>query len=399
MVDKKVYVFIELEGVNQLVGQMWMHFRNGTETASFEYSQEWLENDKRFSLEPSLYLSSGVQHTNKKIFGAIGDSAPDRWGRALMKKIKTGKTLNEIDYLLLVNDRTRQGALRFKSDLEGEFLTTTSDMESIPPIVELSKLLAASENIVEDKETSSDLKLLFAPGSSLGGARPKASVIDNQGNLCIAKFPKKDDDSNVVLWEAVALSLAKLAGINTPNWRLVQVADKAVIVIKRFDRLNTWRIPFLSAMSMLGASDNDGQSYSYMDIADALRQSGAQPKDDLVELWRRIVFSILISNTDDHLRNHGFLYQNEQGWRLSPVYDLNPSADSTGHLHTFISQDDSTASLELALSVADYFGLNNIEATYIIDEVKSAVVDWAKVARGLNIPQTEIKRMGTAFYA
>lgn len=169
---------------------------------------------------------------------------------------------------------------------------------------------------------------MLQPGSSLGGARPKASVIDTDGTLCIAKFPKKDDNNNVVLWEGVALDLAQRAGIKTPEWKIITVANKKVIILKRFDRQGEKRIPFLSAMSMLGAEDGDDNKYSYLDIADALIEHGASTNEDLEELWRRIVFSIAISNTDDHLRNHGFLYTGQQGWRLSPVYDVNPNPDS-----------------------------------------------------------------------
>ena len=206
-----------------------------------------------------------------------------------------------------MNDYARQGALRFRTEDNNDFLFP-GNLKSIPPLVNLTKLLAATEKVVDFEERNSDLQLLLAPGSSLGGARPKASVIDKDGNLCIAKFPKKDDYTNNVLWEAVALTLAKNCGLNIQEWSLHKAGKKNVIVLKRFDRNGNTRIPFLSAMSMLNAIDNDSQTHSYLDIADAIRQNGAVPKEDLKELWKRIVFSILISNTDDHLRNHGFFF-------------------------------------------------------------------------------------------
>lgn len=407
MADKTIYVFIELNGENHLVGRLWPHFNKGKESASFEYDDSWLSRKDKFSLEPVLKVSHGVYHTtgNKKIFGSLADSSPDRWGRVLMRRFENVKaredgreprTLNEIDYLLLVNDEARQGALRFKEDIGGEFLFPAS-IKSIPPLVNLPQLLHAAENVSEDKESNDDLRLLLAPGSSLGGARPKASVIDLKGNLCIAKFPKKDDNNNVVLWEAVALELAHKAGINTPIWHLENIQGKAVIVIKRFDRNGKSRIPFLSAMSMLDAADNDWTNYSYMDIADILRINGAAPSEDMRELWRRIVFSILISNTDDHLRNHGFLYAGEKGWRLSPVYDVNPTNNNTGVLHTNINENDNTASIDLAMSVAEYFDLKKDEATRIVQEVSSAVSSWESVAARLKISSPEINRMRVAF--
>src|SRR5205809_1415953 len=228
---------------------------------------------------------------------------------------------------------------------------------------------------------SSDLiRLLLAPGSSLGGARPKASVRSKNGDLLIAKFPHKTDETNVVLWEALALRLARKAGIKVPFWSVEKFSRKSVLVLERFDRLNKRRIPFLSAMSMLGAKDNE--THSYLEIVDALRQHGATPKADMEALWRRIVFSILISNTDDHLRNHGFLYAGSDGWRLSPAYDLNPVPTDIKPriLTTAINEDDGTASLPLAMSVAGYFELDTAKACEIAAQVGKAVSKWRNEA-------------------
>jgi len=271
------------------------------------------------------------------LFGAIGNSAPDRWGRVLMRRAerrraeregRTPRTVREIDCLLLVDDETRQSALRF-SEKEGGPFPAELGAAKIPPLIELPKLLSAAEHVVADQDSDGDLKLLLAPGSSLGGARPKASVRDRNGHLAIAKFPNKGDEVNTVTWEAVALTLAEKAGIPVPEWRLESVGGKPVLLLRRFDREANTRVPFLSAMSMLDARDNEVRSY--LEFVDALRQHGDAPKEDMKALWRRIVFSILISNTDDHLRNHGFLWTGPTGWRLSPAYDLNPVPPISNH--------------------------------------------------------------------
>ena len=248
-----------------------------------------------------------------------------------------------------------------------------------------------------DKDSDDDLRLLLAPGSSLGGARPKASVRDRDGHLAIVKFPNKGDEVNTVLWEAVALTLAAKAGIPVPAWRLETVADKPVLLLRRFDREQGTRVPFVSAMSMLDARDNETRSY--LEFVDILRQHGATPKEDMHALWRRIVFNILISNTDDHLRNHGFLWAGPAGWRLSPAYDLNPvPADIKPRvLTTAIDLDDGTASLKLALKVASYFELGPDEALQISTQVGKAVATWRKVAAKMSLTAAEIDRMASAF--
>jgi serine/threonine-protein kinase HipA len=308
----------------------------------------------------------------------------------------TPRTLREIDFLLRVNDEARQGALRFKQEPGGPFLAS-DDASAIPPLVELPKLLSAADHIGAESASDEDLRLLLAPGSSLGGARPKASVRDRDGQLAIAKFPHKDDDFDAVRWEAVALSLAKKAGIQVPDWRIETVADKHCLILRRFDRSGATRIPFLSAMSMLEAKDNE--IHSYLEFADVLRQHGASPRNDMQALWRRIVFSVLISNTDDHLRNHGFVYDGPDGWRLAPAYDLNPvPVDIKPRvLTTAIDVDDSTASLELALRVASYFELQESEARAIVREVGKAVRNWQEEARRLGLAARQIERMASAF--
>jgi serine/threonine-protein kinase HipA len=405
--ERTVLAYVDLDDVPHLTGRLWAHARGGKESASFEYDKSWLENPLRFSLEPALQLGPGPYHTadDAPMFGAIGDSAPDRWGRALMRRMErrradrekqTPRTLFELDYLLLVDDQTRAGALHFKTEEAGPFLRDSA-ADRVPPLVELHKLLAASERVIDEDETEEDLRLLIAPGSSLGGARPKASVREKNGRLAIAKFPRKDDDISTVLWESVALQLAAKAGIKVSEGRVEKIVKKPVLIVDRFDRAGTRRIPFLSAMSMLAAKDNETRSY--LELADALRRYGAAPRDDLEALWRRIVFNILISNTDDHLRDHGFLYAGADGWRLSPAYDLNPVPLDVKPrvLTTAINEADGTASLELALSVAGYFDIDGAKAQKIAKEVGKAVARWRAVAPKMGIKDSEIDRMASAF--
>jgi serine/threonine-protein kinase HipA len=367
------------------------------------YDSSWLKNPERFALEPALTLTDGAFYTeyDKSMFGAIGDSAPDRWGRVLMRRAefcnaqlenRATRTLSEMDYLLMVSDEVRQGALRFSHGVTQDFLAL-SNSNPIPPLIDLARLLSASDHFLDNKDNSEDLKLLLAPGSSLGGARPKASVKDKAGRLAIAKFPHKDDDSPTVLWEAAALTLASRAGIKVNDWQLEIISGRPVLIVRRFDRNVTQRIPFLSAMSMIGARDNE--QHSYLELVDALKRHGAEPERDMVGLWRRIVFSILISNTDDHLRNHGFLYTSSKGWELSPAFDLNPTPITMKPrvLTTNIDLDNSTASLSLALSVAAEFGLNQSYAKSIIKEVGEAVKNWRNVAKVLGINGKQMSYM------
>ncbi|NDD59000.1 MAG: type II toxin-antitoxin system HipA family toxin [Chlamydiae bacterium] len=405
--EHAILVYVDLGGIPMKVGQLWGRFRNGRESMSFEYDRDWLNHPKRFSLDPALKLVAGSFHaaSDKPLFGAIDDSAPDRWGRLLMRRSerknaehekRTARALKEIDFLLMVDDEGRQGALRFKREEQGPFLTTY-DKNHIPPLVSVGKLLSAASHVMQDSDTEEDLRLLLAPGSSLGGARPKSSVRDKDGHLAIAKFPRKDDEINIIAWEAVALSLANKAGIQVPEWRMETVARQQILLSRRFDRKKNIRIPFLSAMSVLGAKDNE--MHSYLEIADAIRQMSASPKEDLEALWRRIVFNVLISNVDDHLRNHAFLYSGLSGWRLSPAYDLNPTPTDIKPriLSTAIDLIDPSASLDIAVSVARYFDLDNSQIRNIFKEVGSATTLWREEAAKLKIKKTEIDRMASAF--
>ena len=407
MSASETLVFADLEGEPILAGRLWGRLRKGRESATFEYDEAWLDHPARYSLEPALKLGPGPFHTpvDRPLFGAIGDSAPDRWGRALMRRAErrraersgeTPRTMREIDYLLMVTDEARQGALRFASQPGGPFLAA-DDAIRIPPLVDLPRLLTAADRVIADSDSDEDLRLLLAPGSSLGGARPKASVRDRDGQLAFAKFAHANDEIDAVRWEAVALSLARAAGVTVSPWRIEAVAEKPTLLLRRFDRVDNTRIPFLSAMSMLGANDHEPRSY--LEIVDALRQYGAAPKRDMQQLWRRVVLSVLISNTDDHLRNHGFLYAGADGWLLAPAYDLNPVPVDVKPrvLSTAIDFDDRTASLDRALEVAPYFELSSDEAWAIAAEVGRAVAGWRKTAARLGVAAAEIDRMASAF--
>ena len=305
------------------------------------------------------------------------------------------RTLGELHYLLGVADESRLGALRFRWCGEDAFQAPARD--GVPALIDLSRLMQITERIDRDEETEEDLRLIFAPGSSLGGARPKASVIDQRGHLSIAKFPKESDDYSIETWEEIVLRLAARAGIETPEHQLRQVAGKAVLLSRRFDRVNGWRIPFLSAMSMTGS--RAGERGSYPELVDALTAYGVQANADAAQLYRRVVFNVLVSNVDDHLRNHGFLWAGQGGWVLSPAYDLNPTpVDVKARiLATNIDLDEGTCSMELLEEASTYFGLGLQEARTVIREVAQVTRTWRSVAQAVGARRSEIARMSSAF--
>jgi serine/threonine-protein kinase HipA len=401
-----VEVHIELAGRTQHVGLLRRNRGRRGETTSFEYDDAWLKNSNCFSLEPALSLTPGAFHPSqdRAIFGSIGDSAPDTWGRQLMQRAerrraeaekRTVRTLSELDYLLGISDETRLGALRFRRVGDEVFQTPLG--EGVPALIKLGQLMESSQRILRNEETDDDLQLIFAPGSSLGGARPKASVIDQHNQLSIAKFPKDNDPYNIEAWEEIAMRLASAAGIAVPPHRLVEVSGKTVMLSRRFDRINDVRIPFLSAMSMTGSKD--GERGSYPEIVDSLVEQGAQGKEDSHSLYRRVVFNVLISNVDDHLRNHGFLWLGRNGWSLSPAYDLNPTPTDLKAriLTTNINLDEGTCSLDLLESASEYFDLKLKAARAVIKEVALATSQWRIVAKKVGLQRSEIDRMSSAF--
>ncbi|MFO8032542.1 MAG: type II toxin-antitoxin system HipA family toxin [Desulfohalobiaceae bacterium] len=402
----KIHVFIDLSGHPHLVGYLWIHERHGVQRSSFKYDSSWLASPHAFSIEPSLPLGEGTYHTDRPLFGSMGDAAPDRWGRMLMERMEAreakrenrqARNLGEADYLLMVDDQTRQGALRFARDPDGPFLASYPPAR-IPPMLELEKLLDSSSRIVNQEEKDQDLQDILEPGSSLGGARPKASVVDQEGSLWIAKFPSPKDEWDVELWEYISLMLAKQVSIPVPEFGLQNISGRNVLLIKRFDRQGTIRIPFVSAMTMLEAKDREQRSY--LEIAEVLISHGAAAKSDLRGLWQRMVFNILVSNLDDHLRNHGFLFdQKRLGWRLSPIYDLEPLPEpvKARFLQTCIDLDNNMASLELAFEVAEEFGLSVQEAQEIARQTGKATETWKSVASFLGASKPEMDFMSSAF--
>jgi serine/threonine-protein kinase HipA len=402
-----VEVHIDLEGQVRPLGRLRRQKSRRGETVTFEYDAAWLEAADRFSIEPVLALAKGTfpPPVGHALFGAIGDSAPDTWGRRLMQRAERRlaqregrqvRTLGEMDYLLGAADATRLGALRFR--WRGEKAFQAPVREGVPALVDLERLLRVTERIERDEETEDDLRLIFAPGSSLGGARPKASAIDRYGRLSMAKFPKASDDYSLETWEEAAFRLAEQADIEVPAHQLLKVAGKPVFLSRRFDRtVEGWRIPFLSAMAMTGS--RDGERGSYPELVDALAAHGARARADARQLYRRVAFHVLVSNVDDHLRNHGFLWAGQGGWVLSPAYDLNPTpVDLKARiLATNIDLDEGTCSVDLLLEAAEYFGLGTKPARAIIREVAEVTRAWRAVAEAVGAPRAEITRMASAF--
>lgn len=401
--EREIEVHIDWQGATRPVGRLWARAKGARQTCSFAYEAAWLGLAGAFALDPNLPLVRGDAHWDGGLFNAFSDPAPDRWGRNLMGRRERAaakaedrapRTLLEADFLMLVEDQTRSGALRFR-DMGAEAFQAV-DARPIPPLVALPKLLGAARRVLDDTETDEDLRLLLAPGSSLGGARPKASVLGADGQLLMAKFPSQTDDWPIPTWESVAMTLAGQAGVTVAACQLRQVARRPVFMMSRFDRTPEGRRPFCSALTALGAAD--GETRSYMELVDFLRQDGADAPGDAGQLWRRMVFNILISNTDDHLRNHGFLRE-PGGWRLSPAYDLNPMpTDVRPRVHALaINETEQEASLDTALSAARHFRLDNNEAKAIAKQVGDVVATWRDIAAQHGLTANQIDRMASAF--
>lgn len=414
MTELAAHVYIDLADRTRPVGRLWTHRDRSRERASFEFDPSWLGDPIHHALGPALPPHEGAFHTREggALIGALGDSAPDGWGRHLITRNearrakeagRTPRAPGEIDVLLGVTDIVRRGALRFRVTPDGPFvapLETEGGTLFVPPLIDLPELLNAANTLANDPdsvEADNAVRLLLAPGSSLGGARPKASVRDNDGSLSIAKFPDRADDLDVVRWERAMLTLAKRAGINVCDARLESVGESVVLIVRRFDRRGDARVPFLSAKSLLHAAD--GEQKSYIEIFDALRQIASSTATDGRELWRRLAFNILASNFDDHLRNHAVLYDGA-GWRLSPAYDLNPvpAHVKPRELATPINlEGDPTASIELAVAAAEEFLLTTAQARRIAAEVATAVKSWRTVASELGIRRGDFDRVASAF--
>ena len=409
--EKNIYVFADfLSFHNEFLGTVHVSQTKGREFYSFEYDEQWLAKDAML-LDPDLQWYRGRQYIsdNKQVFGFLSDSAPDRWGRRLMNRReelrakKGGEKpvkLMESDYLLGVFDESRMGGLRFKTDPDGEYVSNDADFAT-PPWTSLRELEQAATEFEKNETSDNDfwLKQLLAPGSSLGGARPKASVIAPDGSMWIAKFPSKHDEFDSGAWEMVVHELALLCGINVPEARAEVFSSLGTtFLVKRFDRAGKERIHFSSAMTMLGKSDGadatDGSSY--LEIVSFLKANGANPKQDLIQLWKRIVFGMAVSNTDDHFRNHGVLLTNN-GWILSPMYDVNP--DVFGEfLSLNVDSDNSAIDLNLAIEASKYYGITKADAASLADEIVRKVDNnWRALAGKYGISHSEAERMSPAF--
>ena len=407
-----LYVYAHWQGMLEpkMIGTLSAVQGKGRKSFSFEYDKNWIKSEQQFLLDPDIQWFSGQQFPNQKEnFGIFLDSMPDNWGRTLMKRRELqyakevglpAKNLYEIDYLLGVYDESRMGALRFKLDVNNPFLNDNSSMP-IPPWSSIRELQQAANAIESDKDNNEIKKwlaLLLAPGSSLGGARPKANLLDEHHNLWIAKFPSQNDSIDKAAWEYLAYQLALKAGINMASSKIEKISGKYhTFFTKRFDRSNKERIHFASAMTMTGNNEEKirDSTASYLDIAEFIQYNGAEITTDLHQLWRRIVFNIAISNTDDHLRNHGFVLT-PKGWRLSPAYDINPSIDKNG-LALNIDMNNNALDFELAKSVGEYFKLNVEQMNVVVNEVLQSVREWKTIANTIGISRSEQELMEGAF--
>ncbi len=440
-VANSVAITIQLNGIDTLAGTLWFHARRGIESASFAYDTSYLASPSAIPISPDLPLVPGTMHSlARPMFLAFEDCMPDRWGRNLLARQEsrraraaeeTPRTLLEKDFLLGVSDQTRQGALRFWI---GDASAAPSK-SGVPKEVAIPKLLEESTDFEQDKD--SDIHDLFEAGSSLGGARPKASVVDEQGSLMIAKFPKADETSeeDVCAWEKVALDLAMRAGIRVPYARLLRVGSKrkSVLLVKRFDRVDPdsydsdfhgssgypsgypppahgdempahdedysastqKRIPYISGLTAVQGSD--GGQYSYLELVEFLEENGSNVTADIQELWKRIVFSCLIGNTDDHMRNHGFLWDGI-GWRLSPAFDINPTPGAgEKHLRCAIDLSETTADIRVALDACEYFRIKKADAKDEIAKIQKVMPAWRKTAMAQGISRKSIERMSSCF--
>ena len=400
-----IYVFADWVGLEEpsLIGILSAHFAKGKKAFSFEYDKDWLKTDAQRLLDPDIDFYSGPQYpANKENFGIFLDSMPDTWGKTLMKrraaqdaraKDEKAPALYEIDYLLGVFDESRMGALRFKTDLDGPFLDN-DEHSPTPPWSSLGDLQEAAKQLENDDQSDAVRKwiaVLIAPGSSLGGARPKANIFDAKKNLWIAKFPSKTDTIDKAAWEFLAYELATAAGIVMADSKIEKISGQYNTFLTRK------RIHFASAMTMTGNTEASikESAPSYLEIVEFIENYGADVEANLHQLWRRIVFNIAISNTDDHLRNHGFMLT-DKGWILSPAYDLNPSIEKDG-LSLNIDMDDNAMSFDLAKSVGIYFRLSENEMETILSEVLGVVKNWESKAKRIGIKRSEVELMDGAF--
>jgi serine/threonine-protein kinase HipA len=400
------------------VGTLRYDQQGARESASFEYAPSWIASLDRFAIDPNLPVVSGPQFHRKSRAGSVfhavfADTEPDGWGRRVILRdhakrrrdqraagtTTENRPLNGLDLLLAVDDVSRVGALRL-GDEQGVFQRAAEPgRRTTPPLVELGQLLAASRAVETQTETAADLAYLRGRGTSLGGLRPKCTVVDDDGRLAIGKFPSVSDTRAVTKGEVLALRLARRARIDAAEARLVDSDGMPVALIHRFDRPEGGgRLPYVSAATMIGVDPSEPGEHAYTELVDALRQHGSQPNADIEELWRRIAFSILITNVDDHLMNHGFLHVDRGQWRLAPAFDVNPFPERVRELKTWISEDAGPeARIDSLLSVAPYFRLKPGRAKAILGEVEAAVAHWQDEGRALGMTDSELDDFADAF--
>jgi len=404
--EKIIYAYLSLDE-DYYIGDIFVESLSGKDVVSFEFSEEFLKSPySMMSIDPELAPYKGRQYCQKEIFGFLEDSSPDRWGRVLLRRRemelakeekRRPKNLSPIDYMLGVYDSSRMGAIRFKTDKDGPFLSDDKD-GSIPPWVFLRTLEKYASDFEYDETIDSDwVKNLLIPGSSLGGARPKANVYSPDGEIWIAKFPSKKDDYDVGAWEATANELAMMCHLDVPSFETKKFSKYGTTFLsKRFDRKDGKRIHFESAMTALNAKDGESSDYSYLDIANFIKSNSSQPKRDLRELFRRVVFNMAINNNDDHLRNHGFILKNK-AYVLSPLYDINPSPYGE-NLSLCISNNDSHIDSKKVIESAVYYDISFDEATTIHNEIVDIVnSNWKRIAIKYGISEKCIEDMSPAF--
>lgn len=411
--NRQIKIFIG--DVKRFVGTLFFNASGNRESSGMEYSPEWIESNKSFEIDPALPLGHGRAFRSKKegysvFHGAIADSEPDGWARQVIlranskqRKEKKNRgismddsSLNSLDFLLAVDDFSRIGALRFQ-DEHGIFQRGDGKGKA-PPLIELNSLLHATRAVETDTETAADLEYLRGRGTSLGGLRPKCTIIDQDGSLSIGKFPSVHDTYSVTKGEVLALRIAAAAGIQAAEAHIVESDGTPVALIKRFDRgPHGERIPYLSAASLLGIEDSK-QIHTYTEIVDALRRYSPNYREDAEELWRRIALSILITNVDDHMRNHGFLHAEKNQWRLSPAFDINPFPDRRRILKTWISESiGDAASIQSLMEAASYFGIESKRACELLSSVEGAVARWRQIGKDIGMKASELNSFESAF--
>ena len=405
---KKLWIYADFDWLKEieLIGELNYETLRGSEIYGFRFSDEWLKKHSNIFLSDDLNNYPGMQYTRqgKDIFGCFSDALPDRWGRMLLNRReqllaaeekRPVRKLASFDYLIGIDDFSRMGGFRFKENPEEEFINTSNDL-CIPPLASIRELMYASQEIERSEEQNllpdkKWLAQLIHPGTSLGGTRPKASVMDEKKTLHIAKFPSRKDDYDVGLWEHFSHLLAKKAGINAASTSVITTDDKYhTLLSKRFDRTDEGKhIHFASAMTLLGLEDGDnaGTGHGYLDIVDFILQSCTNVEANLQELYRRVAFNICVGNTDDHFRNHGFLLT-PKGWTLSPAYDINPTLNEQQSL--LIPSSSCDSNLHILLDGCEDYMLNKETATKIINEVVTTIHYWRQLAIRLGIPKREM---------